>query len=660
MANVPGVLLIGDPMVQGGNPGVEADFTGSGTTALAKFFDLRVMRITPSSDATGAPTAASLGWYPWYDAGAQSTYYAVAAAPAPSATTISVSPSPGWTVNQWAGKPVSVVNVSTIGFMQRRLVVSNTADTITVASWSAGTPAAGQIFFLGQGRWKDYHPAAGYLDPSEVGVVFSNRGGSSLDALGLGVGPDAGLIREFQTTWPVAPRFQLAKYGTTSLTVGAWGTAASGIRTAFTTRLAEMATAWTALANGNTLVWEVAILDASQRDVIDWATTPANYLLYEAALTSWIAWLRTATGNANLKIILVNHDNAINNVTTPSGTLSANRVHRSVAAADALVTFIDMQGERTSGTTQYAVEAENRPAYAASVYWSSMATKMREAYDLLAAGAPSAIDAALPGYFLIGDSHVVGSFNSAYTDALGSPTITSGPRSGTQGIYDDQNDLIEPYDVGDNSNTSGTISTSAGPECSMMVDLEVLHPQKFVLIKRGSNSSSLIANLSAYSSGTGGRWSRSYAATEHWDQLQAAFEGCIAYAHTTLSKQLDLKGVFVMLGTNDGAKAGGGALFAAELATFVADLRSSFATRTSGTDFPVVWVKPQLDYATAINAEIVAVRAALEAYALTDDQFVLLNIDDLERLASDNIHLTPESTIKVGQRMVAALIPVAI
>jgi len=63
---------------------------------------------------------------------------------------------------------------------------------------------------------------------------------------------------------------------------------------------------------------------------------------------------------------------------------------------------------------------------------------------------------------------------------------------------------------------------------------------------------------------------------------------------------------------------------------------------------------------TAVYAEAVRVRAALADYAAVDAQFEVVNVDDLERLSTDNIHETPESAIIDGQRLVAALQTVAI
>lgn len=659
MANVPGILIIGDGQVQGGASfGVDTRTSSIGVSAVQTFLDLVLNRVTPSSETTGIPNAATLGWYPWFDRSAESTFHSVASS---TSTTVTVSGSP-WTTDQWAGRTIGIINLTLVGFESFVAVVSNTANTITVSSWPGGTPAAGRLFVLGQGRWTDYHPATGHVYiPTEVGTRLP-RGGSCVASGGKGIGPDAGLIRQLlEHTYPTAPYFQIAKFADPSKTVGGWGTAATGVRTSFETLHDDMDSGWTALANGNTLVWDLVIWDVSQADVTDWASNPLHYLSYQASLEAAIAYLRTELGNASLKVILVCHDNAINNVVMPSGTLLANRIHRTISAADANVRCVSMQGLRTAGTTTYGTVTENRPYYAAAEYWTNYATRVRQAYDMMIAGTAPAYVGGLPTYLFIGDSICVGAFNSTYTDALASPTLTSGPRSAAQMIFNAIDVVGEAYDVGDNSNTSGTTGINAGPECSMMVELEAIHPDGFLLIKRGSSSSSLIAEFAAYTgTGTaGGRWSHSVA-SEHWDALEDLFAAAENWSWTTQGKPLDLKACFVILGTNDGATDGGGALFAAELATFIDDLRTTFSTRTSGTDLPVIWRKPQLNYQTAITDEIVAIRAALDAYADTDPQFSLVNVDDLERLSSDNIHETGGSAMIDGQRLVEAMAAIAI
>jgi hypothetical protein len=142
--------------------------------------------------------------------------------------------------------------------------------------------------------------------------------------------------------------------------------------------------------------------------------------------------------------------------------------------------------------------------------------------------------------------------------------------------------------------------------------------------------------------------------------LKDLWDSFCHWCNNTLGKQADLKDITVCLGTNDGAVAGGGALFAAELATFVADLRAVFQTRTSGDPLPIIWRQPQLAAATAIADEAVAIREALAAYALTDPKFALVDVDDLERETVSNVHETPDATLIDGQRLVAAGAAIAI
>ena len=197
----------------------------------------------------------------------------------------------------------------------------------------------------------------------------------------------------------------------------------------------------------------------------------------------------------------------------------------------------------------------------------------------------------------------------------------------------------------------------------MLVELAKLHPEGFVVIKRAMNSSSLAAELAPFTNnntatGDGGVWVSSVAA-ENWDNLKDDFDGCLSYMHNAMNRQADVRGVFVVLGTNDQAVAGGGDVFAAALPAFVSELRSTFASRTSGNDLPVIWRKPQLTTSSAIAAESATIRASLLSYAKTDGQFKVVDADDLERV-SDNIHETPEAAITMGQRFVSTLQTVAI
>ena len=260
----------------------------------------------------------------------------------------------------------------------------------------------------------------------------------------------------------------------------------------------------------------------------------------------------------------------------------------------------------------------------------------------------------IPIYLLIGDDLIVGKHcDETFTGALESPTLTNTARSTDQRIYDRSTTSVVAYNAHDNSNTSGTAPAAphaAGPDFSLTHRLYQRHGSTgFVIIKRGSNSSTLIADGTSYSAGTGGRWSKTYASTEHYDELDTDIENAIDDINTTLGKQAELMGIFVSLGTHDQAVAGGGDLFTTELPTFVSNLRADYGTHSTGKATPVIWRRPQLDATGAITAEATKVRSALTARALADTQFRVLDADDIEQ-SSDSLNETARGTLTVGER----------
>jgi hypothetical protein len=663
---VPAILIIGDSQVNGGTSGVDTRLSSAYASDADALRDLRLGRIVPSDNTTGATTAEDLDWFPWYDGRASDTYYTSSAG---DATTITATPDPGWTTNEHAGKVVTVTNAGVgspklyLGFLSVTTIVSNTSDTLTVASWESN-PGADHQFWIGEGRWRDYHPFQGYLHPSEVSLTeatISTRGGSAWAANGRGIGADAGIMREFlDHVWTTTPYFQVAKYAN-AFTTPDFANGESGA-SGLTTFLTGVNTAWSALTTDNALKWELIVLDMSQADVLDWVSNPENATTYQTAVEAAITEIRSQT-DSDAVVILVNHEWSINHVTSPFGTLIANRAHRAIAADDANVRCITLQNERVRGaTTSYYLESENRSGYASSVYYGPYAKKIRRAYQDVVAGTPVARSATVPVYLMLGDSLCAGQVNEAWAAVNDSPTLTWDARNSEQGIWNDQVGQVEPYDLGDNSNTSGTINGAGGPEFSLLVELEKRHPDGFFIIKRGVGSSTLVANGTAYTgSGTsGGRWSKSYSISEHYGDLGTLMSRVHQYCTVALGRQADLSGVVVLLGTNDQAVDGGGDLFAAELSTFVEDIRTDFSTRATGTDLPFVWVMPQLDTESGRDDESRTVRTALRNLDEDDPQFEAINIDDLERNDTDNIHLTQKGYVLLGQRIATALAGIAI
>jgi len=662
MANVPGVMIVGDFQIHGGpSPTVGSAVSAFGACDVVQNFPDKPMRVCPDNLITGQPSASILNWYPWFDGLRGATLFAISNT-GTDATHVRITPSPGWAVNQFAPTATrtwtaSVTNSTGLGFLFRTNIASNTADTLTLAS-SGPVATSANGCFVSDGRFSDYHALAGALASTELGSVISMRGGSTWQVLGQGVGPDAGLIRELlEHVYVSAPYFQLAKWGDPRPTTQAYEDGTGIARGPFQDVLGRINAAWTALANGNTLVWDLLVLDMSQADVVDWATNPLHFLSYQTALTQTIAWFRSAAAlnNSSLKVLIANHALDINSITTPNGTLFANRVHRAVAAAGTNIRTFSLEGLPFRLPAPY-VPSTNKNAYEPSAYWTDYPRIVRQSYELLLLGNPPNFDGAMPVYVLIGDSISVGPISEPFLTALNSPTMPTGPRDSRQKIYNRLNVAIEVYDANDNSNTSGTVNANAGPDCSLTAELMKLHPVTgFVLVKRGSNGSTLAANVSPYTGGgvSGGRWDKAY--NEHYPELVADIRNAINIINQTLHKQADLRGVAVILGSNDQIINGGGTMFANALAPFVADLRADLSTRTSGPQLRIAWRVPQLGTSTSIAAESVIARAAVRALAAADTDFVNVEVDDLERNASDNLHETPDSSIEDGRRLAAGL-----
>lgn len=673
MADVPGILIFGGFHTQGGSkPASIISAAGAYSTLDVGSLDLH--RVYPDNGTTGAPQAVALDWFPWFDGSAggvdATDIFTVASS---TADTVTVTPDPGWSINEWDGFLVTTTNATGLGFKNRQFEVeSNTSDTVTIvaAAWTSNPTAATEGIFFNEGRWRDYSAHAGWLAFTELAVAISTRGGSSWESAGQGIGPDAGLIREvLDNVYTVPPYFQVAKWAVTATTVAGYSDSPGSARAAFLVEKARWDAAWTVLANGDTLDWQWVVMDLSTNDVEDWepiSGNPGNTLLYQDSVTEAIAWLRSAAvfDNASLKILLVNHDADIEGVTSPGGTVFANAVHRAVELADDNVRVVNLDGRGllTRGDAGLLQPSENRNYYEAPVYWNDYPKLVREGMEILLLGAVPNYDGAVPTYIMIGDSIFVGPITAAYLAQLDHQEITDGPRDPKQGIWNDSSKTVEPYDAIDNSNTSGSTTAVAAEECSLLVELQRLHPVTgCIIIKRASNSSTLIADVATYTGAgvSGGRWSTTQAA-EHYAALGPLVDSATSYINTTLGKQVDLKAIIVSLGANDGTVTGGGALFAADLPLFVSALRADFSTRTSGSETPILWRRPQLGINSADEDETIAIRAALAAQAASDARFVDVDFDNIARDASGNIHETPSGSVNGGRLIAAALETVSI
>ncbi len=666
MATVPGVLLLSGYHGQGGAVQVYPGYPFFGVDDMADpMFDTYV--------PGGIAEQPLPDFFPWYDGSASNVTYAINSA---TTTTITVSPSPGWTVNQWAGRICTVLElyfgVPGLPLMPKSatVIVSNTANVLTLSTPLAVAPT-GLWFRIGTGRLVGYHckgsnygllgAAAGDKFEVTPGVfsTISQSLGSGWAQGGVGLGPDTGLVPAlWRKRYPTAPWFHLWKQiGVVGVT-GYYDDGGSQ-RAGFTAELARVVAA--AAERGNTIDWKLAIIDLCEADIRA-SVTAANY---KDALAETIAWLKTTLGNQSMHFQIVSHDPLAHSVNRPGFTLAYRAKHREIAREVQRVAILDMAGNPMSRFQHGGEAALDYQYYGRSTY-----TRYGErAVDLfglqLASVTPASPQQGLPVYVLFGDDFAVGNIPEAWTTLLASgsllgdvPTFVRGPG---QRVWNDVSHSLEPYDATSNENTAGTIVDKAGPGISITDELAKLHPVTgFVLIKLASVTSALATQVAVYSGGgaAGGRWMRSLA-SEHWTSL-------VDMVHEVQGAMVDagfipdMRGVFVCLGYQDTTVVGGGAAFAAELANIVPDIREAFTSRTSGAALPIAWTLPVTGAYGSRPPELEQVRAALTARASGDAKFRTVNLDDLERDRADLWHDTPDTTVERGRRMVAALAEIAI
>lgn len=655
-------MIFGSGDVHGGvvGNGPTALVTAANTTPLSDYHTLDLFRVVPDNGTTGASQAGSLSWHPWFDTDGGVTYTISAS----NSTTLTVSPDPSWTTNEWAGNAVTNSNASPFyGFQNLRIaVVSNTSDTITVSAWTT-TPTVGTIMHFNEGRFEDYHALGAGRPYTELAASPSYRGGGSAQQQNVGIGYDAGLLRElYENVYKTSPYFVAAKFGAANPTTNSYATAGAE-RTTFETWFARVTAAFATRYPSDTLDWRYVIINLAHADVQDWisntGTAAARRASYAADTQAVISWLRSGPFDpqATPRFLLINHDHSIRGVDLPGGIAWTASQHMAVAAADANVRTVDFNGRGfdTRGVAATKTQPnEDRTFYAPHVYYKEASSVIRKAIGLWEEGAAASIDGAIPVYILIGDSTETSTYlTTAYTTALASSTLTTTARDSRQKIYNRVTSAVEIYHAHYNSLTSGSAQAAptalAGAEFSLTHELMNRHPDTgFVIIKRASTTSSLIANATAYSSGTGGRWSKTYSATEHYGELETDIETALLYINKTLGRQAELMAFFVGLGTHDSTVAGGGDLFASTLTSFCASLRDDFGTHTTGKETPIIWRKPQLGASGAIGAEMLTIRAALETRAKADGQFRLMDVDGLDR-GADDVNLTPDSVIAFGR-----------
>lgn len=677
MATIPGIFIIGGANVHGGdiNDTPSTQVTAADPLLLTDAFDRNLLRVIPDDPADASSDADDLSWWPWFDTNFGTTYVVTAA----TATTVTVEleggGSPNFTTDEWDGFTLTNSNPTPgYGFENLKIsITGNTADTLTISgSWTT-TPTVGTGLWMNEGAFTDYAALGGYRTLVEVlASQISKRGGSSIFQNNSGIGYDGGLLRMlWKQVFTIAPYFVVAKYASGNDIADL--ASAGAQRTSAEEYMTRVNAGFASRYPSDTVDWRYCIIDYTDAEVQSWIDElpgVTQLLAYTTNLAAVNTWLRSSTmmNNASGRIIIPNHDTILRNVDGPAAVAQMNSYNDTVAAADDNMRVCRFDGLNlgTNGTSLTLNNADNddQEWYVHHHYRNECAQALTDTIKLWEAGAPAeAVKSGMPVYLIIGDSIDVATYmDSAYTGSLESDVYSATTRDSRQRVYNRGNVAIEAYDAHNNSQTSASTNQTglAGLEFALTVELMNRHPDTgFVIIKRASSSSALATESASYDANeNGGRWIKGIVG-EHYEELTTDVQNAYQAIFQQFGRQADLRGIFVGLGTNDASVADSGAAFSSALKTFCTNLRNDFGTRTSGKAVPILWRKPQLGLPGRIEDELVAIRAALADYALTDEQFIVVNHDDYET-GSDNLHLGPQATFNRAARSAAALDLVAL
>lgn len=471
--------------------------------------------------------------------------------------------------------------------------------------------------------------------------------GSAWQAAGVGCGPDATYMRAFwQRVYTTAPYFHCAKY-LSNIGVHGYGVASGG-RTALEAELVKMVAA--AATVSNTLSTELIIIDLSERDIAAWSTYGGAY---QANLTALIAWLRaTLPGATNAKVIIPNPHPNLRYVSQLGGAITCREIHYTLARTLTGIGLVDMSEAEFAppNTSLGSVDPTGDPRFYTFRDTLALGTRIVDTFIAMRAGTYGEATLGMPVYLMIGDSTYVGGMSAVWLALSASGDLGGTRAPKPQYVYNGGTLAIEYYNpVAGNSNTLGSVTSAAGPDITITDDLATMHPNGFVLIKSATNGSSLCDPVNA----AGGAWD--------WlnGTLAETFVANVRAAFGVMVRDMDwipdLRGMFVALGDNDAYSEATGTLFAERIASFVARLRRTFGTRTSGSNFPIAWRRPYGTGSTHLNQVARAtIRAAVDGMASVDSNFHPYSVDSLE-MSPDGIHLSNEGQLHDGRLAVEAI-----
>jgi hypothetical protein len=275
MAQLDLYIQIGDEQVTGGDtsfkPLTDYPFVLGGRAAGFALMMEEFGRLEPS-DATGIGG----GTYdPYWDG----TTFAATSTGTPTTTTIQGT-GVTWSTNEFAGREVEITSGTQVG--QKRVITSNTSNTLTFSPALAIAPVAGDTFTVKGGWVKFYHANTTSLSGVPVDASQRNARGDCWFGINA-ITPTALLMNRLVKTYGyTGSGFRFLKFANDQ-TTSAWQTGSTGgDLLAVQLQLAKEAEA----VAGNTLRVKALILDSVTRDLF------GVNLAYESDLQRTIDSLR--------------------------------------------------------------------------------------------------------------------------------------------------------------------------------------------------------------------------------------------------------------------------------------------------------------------------------------------------------------------------------
>lgn len=491
--------------------------------------------------------------------------------------------------------------------------------------------------------------AGGFVTYTYWGIPSSDLHGDnwySVDHPSGGITPCTMLMNSLWEKHPGG--FKLLKYGVSGAGFGTgakqWksgGTAYNEAKTHWTNMLAAMTTA------GDTPDLRAVIIDATATDIVNENPT------YSTDIQSFITAFRADYSSTAL-VMLVSHRY---DFAPAQGTaaLAARQLNQTIAAVNTNVAVFDMAWASfgTDGPDGGTAAGPLYTVYTTESYITA-GLKMARQIDAFYTDAPAAnAGSGIATYVLIGDSNMI----CANMDPLAVVASNQGSLLGNVGgtertgqyIWDHLNEQVVLYDVVGVTNSFGSIEQVYGPECTFLKDAYRRTPEGVVVFKYAQGGASLSASLD----GTA------------MQNIRDSWAKFVSAVFRDLGRTVDCRGVFIMLGRNDGLGEPFATTFATLAPGFIDEVRESFTTRADGPDLAVVWMQPSPHadsgavWGSTVGSAstLAAVRNSVASLPSVRDRVSVIldpgGTYELQR--QDLLHYGSEAVFKIGYDAVASI-----